>query len=63
MSAPRVAAIGAAKRDGAAVAVEGTGLAGDVAVPNEGAQMFGGGPSGGPSVSARLGSLGASIPP
>jgi hypothetical protein len=55
---PKVAAIGAAKRDGAAVAIKGPGLAGDVAFANEGAQVFGGSLPGGPSIGARLGRLG-----
>jgi hypothetical protein len=59
----QLAAIGAANRDGGAVSVEGPGFADNVAVADEGAQVFGGSPSGGPSVSARLGRLGASIPP
>jgi hypothetical protein len=60
---PKVAAIGAANRDGAAVSVEGPGFADNVAVADEGAQVFGGSPSGGPSVSARLGRLGRVDPP
>jgi len=40
----QVAAIGTAKRDCAAVAIEGPGFAGDVAVTDEGAQMLGGSP-------------------
>ena len=49
---PEVAAIGAANRDGSAVAVEGPGFAGNLAVADKGAQVFGGSPSGGPSVGA-----------
>ena len=41
----QVAAIGAAKCEDAAVAIEGPGFAGNVAVTDEGAQMCGGGPS------------------
>src|SRR5260370_37345694 len=55
---PKVAAIGAANRDGAAVAIESVGSAGNMAVADEGPQVFGGSPSGGPSVRARLGRLG-----
>jgi hypothetical protein len=55
---PQVAAIGAAKRDGAAVAVEGAGFAGNVSITDEGAQVFGGSPSGGPVVGTRLVRLG-----
>ena len=60
---PKVAAIGAAKRDGAAVAVERPGFASNMAVADEGAQVFGGSPPGGPSVCARLGRLGRVDPP
>jgi hypothetical protein len=41
---PKVAAIGAANRDSSAVAIEGPGFAGNVAVADEGAQVFGTGP-------------------
>jgi hypothetical protein len=54
----QVAAIGAANRDGSAVAIESPGFAGNVAVAYEGAQVFGGSPSGGPSIGARLARLG-----
>jgi hypothetical protein len=54
---PEVAAIGAAKRDGAAVAVKGPGFAGNVTVSDERAQVFGGSPSSGPFVGARLAAL------
>ena len=54
----QVSAIGAAKRDGAAVAVGGPRFAGNLAVADEGAQVFGGSPPGRPSVGARLGRLG-----
>jgi hypothetical protein len=54
----QVAAIGAAKCEGAAVAIEGPGFAGNVAVTDEGAQMFGGGPSRWPVVGTRLVRLG-----
>src|SRR5260370_889885 len=47
---PQVAAIGAANRDGASVAIEGPGFAGNLAVAYESAQVFGGSPSGRPSV-------------
>jgi hypothetical protein len=59
---PQVAAIGAANRDGASVAIEGPGFAGNLAVAYESAQVFGGSPSGGPSVGARLGRLGGVDP-
>jgi hypothetical protein len=60
---PEVAAIGTANRDSAAVAIEGPRFAGNLAVADEGAQVFGGSPSGRPSVGARLARLGrASIP-
>jgi hypothetical protein len=55
---PKVAAIGAANSDGSAVAIESPGFAGNVAVAYEGAQVFGGSPSGGPSIGARLARLG-----
>ena len=55
---PEVAAIDAAKRDRAAVAIDGPRFAGDVAFANEGAQVFGGCPPGGPSIGARLARLG-----
>jgi hypothetical protein len=55
---PEVAAIHAAKRDGAAVAIDGPGFAGDVAFADEGAQVFGGSFPGGPSIGARLARLG-----
>ena len=54
---PEVAAIDAAKRDRAAVAIDAPSFAGDVVVADEGAQVFGGSPSGGPSVGARVGRL------
>jgi predicted alpha/beta hydrolase len=54
----QVAAIGAAKCEGAAVAIEGPRFAGNVAVTDEGAQMLGGGPSGRPVVGTRLARLG-----
>ena len=60
---PEVAAIGAAERDGAAVAVDTPGFAGNLAVADKGAQVFGGSPSGGPSVGARLARLGRVDPP
>ena len=56
---PEVAAIGAANRDGAAVAVESPSFAGNLAVANEGAQVFGGCLSCWPSVSAQLARLGS----
>src|SRR5260370_21633420 len=49
-----VTAIHPANRDGAAVAVESPGFAGNMAFANQCAQVFGSNPSGGPSVSARL---------
>jgi hypothetical protein len=58
MSAPQVAAIGAANGDGAAGAIEGPGFAGDVAVTDEGAQVLGGSPPRWPVVGTRLVSLG-----
>src|SRR5580704_11921456 len=60
---PKVAAIGAAKGDGAAVAIQGPGFAGNVAVADEGAQVFGGSPFGRPSVGARLARFGRVDPP
>ena len=54
---PQVAAIGAANRDGAAEAIEGPRFAGNLVVVDEGAQVFGGSPSGWPSVGARLARL------
>ena len=60
---PKVAAIGTAKRDGAAVAIDAPGFAGDVTVADEGAQVFGGGLPSGPSIGARLGRLGRVDPP
>ena len=54
----QVAAIGAAKCEGAAVAIEGPRFAGNVAVTDEGAQMLGGGPSGRPVVGTGLARLG-----
>ena len=54
----QVAAIGATKCEGAAVAIEGPGFACNVAVTDEGAQMLGGGPSGWPVVGTRLLRLG-----
>jgi hypothetical protein len=53
----KVATIDAANRDGAAVAVEGPGFAGDVAFANQCAQVFGCCTSGWPSIGARLGRL------
>ena len=58
----QLAAIGAAKRQCGRSDRE-SGFAGNVAVADEGAQVFGGSPSGGPSVSARLGRLGRVDPP
>ena len=55
---PEVAAIGAANRDGAAVAIEGPGFAGNLAVAYEGPQVFGGSSSRWPVVGTRLVSLG-----
>jgi len=55
---PQVSTIGAANRNGAAVAVESPGFAGNLAVADEGAQVFGGSPSGSPSIGARLARLG-----
>ena len=55
---PKVAAIDAADRDCAAVAIDGPGFAGDVAFANQCAQVFGGSFPSGPSVSARLARLG-----
>ena len=55
---PKVAAIGVAYRDGAAVAIDGPRFAGNLAFANEGAQMFGGCFPCGPSVGARLARLG-----
>ena len=58
MSAPKVSPIDSANRDRAAVAIDAPRFAGNVAVADKGAQVFGGRPSGGPSVGARLGRLG-----
>ena len=55
---PEVAAVDTAKRDGAALAIDTPGFAGDMAVSDEGTQVFGGSPSGGPSIGARLARLG-----
>ena len=55
---PEVAAIGAVKRDRTAVTINPPGFAGDVAFANQCAQVFGGSPSGGPSIGARLAWLG-----
>jgi hypothetical protein len=55
---PKVAAIGAAKRDGAAIAIDGPGFTGDVAFANQCAQVFGGCFPSGPSIGARLTRLG-----
>ena len=55
---PEVAAIDMANCDSAAVAIDAPGFAGDVAFANQCAQVFGGSPSGGPSIGARLGRLG-----
>ena len=56
---PEVAAIGTANREGAAVtAVESPSFAGNLAVANEGAQVFGGYLSCRPSVSAQLARIG-----
>ena len=55
---PKVAAIDTANRDGAAVAIDAPGFAGDVAFANQCAQVFGGSFPGGPSVGARLARLG-----
>jgi hypothetical protein len=55
---PEVAAIGAAKRDRAAVAIDAPRFAGDVAFSDEGAQVFGGCFPGGLSIGARLTRLG-----
>jgi len=52
-----------AKRDDTSVAVESPRFAGNVSVSGEGAQAFGGSPSGGPSVGARLARLGCVDPP
>jgi hypothetical protein len=54
----QVAAIHAAKRDGAAVAIDAPGLAGNVAFANQCAQVFGGSFASGPSIGARLARLG-----
>jgi len=54
----QVAAIGAAKCEDAAVAIEGPGFAGNVAVTDEGAQVLGGSPSRRPVVGTRLVRLG-----
>ena len=50
----QVSAIGAANGDGASIAIEGPWFAGNLAVADEGAQVFGSSPSGRPSVGARL---------
>ena len=55
---PEVAAIDMANCNSAAVAIERPRFAGDVAFAYEGAQVFGGSPSGRPSVGARLARLG-----
>jgi hypothetical protein len=55
---PEVAAIGAAKRDRAAVAIDAPRFADDVAFADEGAQVFGGCFPGGLSTGARLTRLG-----
>ena len=55
---PKVAAIGTAERDSAAVAIDTPRLAGDVTFANEGAQVFGGSFPGRLSVGARLARLG-----
>jgi hypothetical protein len=55
---PEVATIGTANRDSAAVAIEGPGFAGDMAVTDEGAQVLGGCLSCWPSVSAQVARLG-----
>jgi hypothetical protein len=54
---PEVAAINMANCDCAAVAIDAPGFAGDVAFANQCAQVFGGSPSGGPSIGARLAPL------
>ena len=54
----QVAAIHAAKRDGAAVAIDAPGLAGNVAFANQCAQVLGGSFASGPSIGARLARLG-----
>ena len=51
---PKVAAIDTAERDSAAVAIDAPRFAGDVTFANEGAQVFGGSLSSGPSIGARL---------
>ena len=55
---PEVAAIGAAKRDRVAVAIDAPRFAGDMAFADEGAQVFGGCFPGGLSIGARLTRLG-----
>jgi len=55
---PQVAAVGSAERDSAAVAIEGPRFAGNVAVADEGAQVFGSSASRWPIVGTRLVCLG-----
>ena len=55
---PEVAATGTANRDSAAVAIEGPGFAGDMAVTDEGGQVLGGSPPRWPVVGTRLVLLG-----
>ena len=55
---PEVAAIDMANCNSAAVAIDAPRFAGDVAFANQCAQVFGGSPSGRPSVGARLAELG-----
>ena len=51
---PKVAAIDMANCDCAAVAIDASGFAGDVAFANQCAQVFSGSLPGGPSIGARL---------
>jgi hypothetical protein len=55
---PKVAAIDMANCDSAAVTIDAPVFAGDMAFANQCAQVFGGSPSGGPSIGARLAWLG-----
>ena len=58
MAIGQVATICAAKRDRAAVVIEGPRFVGNLAVADEGAQVFGGSLPSGPSIGARLAQLG-----
>ena len=59
----KVSAIDMANRDGASVAIDGLGFAGDLPICDEGSQVVGCGLSCRPSVSARLVRLGRVDPP